>query len=189
MRLLIATLCLTLTLTLTAQNALACACCAEKGERFTQVDTLDAYAQGELAALVSAGPVQSFVTACDLECLRGVQNPQYNYEGTLSLQNGIAHLDLGLAGELDLPLGESLTRFAVDPTPFAEGPVASLYSEFRFVGPLIASDDFQAATGANAELILVGQTNWCWSAADLTHWILDVSGPEVEFRLFGQFQP
>jgi len=183
MRFLVGALCLTLP----AQSVLACACCVEKGERFEQTEALNDLAREEFSTLSGTTVAQVFVTACDLECVQGVADPQYEYAGDLTVTDGVFRLDFPGVGALSLPLGAEYARFGVDTDPFSEGPGLGLFSEFRFQGTLTADGDFSEADGTTASLIFSGQTNWCWSGADISHWSLDVIGPEVEFRLFGQF--
>ena len=67
-------LALSLALTAMAGQALACACCADRGERDVIEVTRDAYIEGEFGYLRSDGRAELFVTPCDLDCVRGIDD-------------------------------------------------------------------------------------------------------------------
>ena len=174
-------------LALAPTSAVACACCAEKGERYEFQSALADYEIEELARLVAKGRAQTFVTACDIDCVGGVENPQYDYDIALNITDTSVELQLPEAdASLSLSYGGTYTRYSVDTAPFSEGSSPDLFTELRFDGPLIATGDFAAANDLSAQFILTGTTNSCWSAEHFTHWSLDVESDAVNFRLFGQ---
>ena len=79
---------ITLLAILVPQMALGCACCMETGERFQQQWEVDSYAIVEFAQLENKGEIQLFTSSCDLECVRGITNPKYQYSGDLRLDGG-----------------------------------------------------------------------------------------------------
>ena len=172
-----------------ATQGLACACCADRGERNVIEVTRDAYIVGEFGYLRSNGRAELFITPCDLDCVRGIDDPAYDYAVTLDLSGWAMELSLSDgAGMLRMEFPYGLERFIVDPEPLRERPNVILYNEFRVQGVISASGIFTESDGAQAELVLAGQTNHCWSARDLSHWSLDVNGEMAEFRLFGGFE-
>ena len=180
---------LSLALSAMAGQALACACCADRGERDVIEVTRDAYIEGEFGYLRSDGRAELFVTPCDLDCVRGIDDPVYDYAVTLDLSGWAMELRLSDgAGMLRMEFPYGLERFVVDPEPLRDRPNVILYNEFRVQGVVSASGVFTESDRAQAELVLAGQTNHCWSAADLNHWILDVKGEIADFRLFGGFE-
>ena len=84
-----------------------------------------------------------------------------------------------------LTLGPPLARRLPGPDPMAQAPDAQLYSELRLAGEVTGSGDFAGAGPMEATLIFAGRGNMCFQAAGLTHWVLDVSGEGVSYRLFG----
>ena len=172
-----------------AGQALGCACCVDRGERDVQDVSRDAYIEGEFGYLRSNGRAELFVSPCDLDCVRGIDDPAYEYEVTLDLSGWAMELRLAdETGMLRMEFPYSIERFIVDPDPLTEQPNVALYNEFRIRGFLEASGVFAETDGAAGELVLVGKTNHCWSAVDLNHWVLDVKGEMAEFRLFGGFE-
>lgn len=175
-----------LLLGLPASPALACACCAEKGERVTQSFARGDYEDEELSQLGDLGTAQVFTTACGLECVVGIDGEAYEYAVALSLENGEALLRMSDgSGALRVALPPEIMSFAVDTDPLSDANHVVLYRELRMVGPVSGTGVFVAADGAQAEIILAGEGNQCWSAADFSHWLLDVRGERAEFRLFG----
>ena len=164
--------------------ALACACCADKGERMYHDQEIGDYEYSELTTIGAQGRAHVFTTACD-DCVEGIVNMQYDYPVHLIVDNNEVWIVLGEGSRISLPLPQSYTRFAVDMDPTKDGPPGLLFNEVRFKGTLNAHGDFAAANGAEGEFILTGRSNACWNAADFTHWSLDAKGEGVYFRLFG----
>lgn len=170
--------------------ALACACCAERGERFAYEVQVGGFEQGELARLSAEGPAKLFVTACGLECVKGLKDPQYEYGVTLSVNDAGLRFDFAdpdgdERGALQMGWPASYVFSGVDTDPMAQAPDAQLYSELRLAGEVTGSGDFAGEEPMEATLVFAGRGNMCFQAAGLTHWVLDVSGEGVSYRLFG----
>ncbi|MCP5036473.1 MAG: hypothetical protein GY945_02620 [Rhodobacteraceae bacterium] len=169
-----------------SQAAFACACCADPGERFTRSFTPDAYALEEFARLENEGPAQLFLTACGEDCVRGISEISFDYNVDWHLENHLLRVVThDPAGTIAVSLGDNVTRFSVDTAPMSHAMNTPLYTEFRFNGEIHADGIFANADGAVGDLVLAGETNHCWSADALSHWILQVSGEGADFRLFG----
>lgn len=174
-------------------KAAACACCAEPGARHLQSRALeeDDYYREELNLIALDGPAHTYVTACDLDCTKGMRDADYSYAATLTRTNDDWHLTLtgskGQIAGLSFTLPNHYTYFAVDTAPRAERPMVPLYKEFRFDISATGSGEFANSlpTGTPAQFILSGIGNECTSAQDFTHWRFDVNTETAEFALFG----
>jgi hypothetical protein len=175
------------------QNAEACACCAEPGARHLQTRALedDDYYRDELNLIALDGPAHTYVTACDLDCTKGMGAADYSYTVSLTRTADDWHLDLtgstGQSAGLSFALPNHYTYFAVDTDPRAERPMVPLYKEFRFDITATGSGEFAKGlpAGTPAHFILSGIGNECTSASDFTHWRFDVNTETAEFALFG----
>jgi len=176
---------LAILLSLCAETVLACACCADRADRLSEQMERQAYDDGEFARLRSIGPAWVHTTACGFDCVKGLEVGRHTYDLNLTIREGVLYLENAI-GVISLPLTGEFDHFAVDTDPFADGVDARLYREFRFAGEIEGSGMFSQTDGAKARLVLVGEGNSCWSAGDLRHWSLDLTGEKVDFRLFGQ---
>lgn len=171
--------------------ALACACCADPGQRSWGLQKLDGYIAGILSD-IQFGPVANlYVDPCDLECVEGVGDPSYTYD--LIVKRQAEGLNFALVGKdnesrgaIRLQLPDTIETFATDPAPDPSTMSPILYKEWRLATVPSGDGAFGAVTkGHTAELVLIGRGNSCDSDADFTHWILDARGDGVGFRLFG----
>ncbi len=175
-----------LALFLQIEAASACACCAEPGERYTELVEADEYIIEEFDRLTGERAAQLFLTDCGEECVLGISEFDFDYDVDWNIEDmQLRIVSQAPAGSIAMVLTETYDRFSVDTAPMSHKRSPSLYTEFRFTGEIRADGIFVAAEGAKAELVLAGQTNHCWGADDLSHWILQVNGPEADFRLFG----
>lgn len=170
--------------------ALACACCAEKGERFDYQIEMQEWELRELASRDVAQPAYLFVTACDLDCAKGIAGPQYKYGVEIAYAEAGVEFDLSdetgtHRGTIGLDWPTHYTYFGVDTDPMAAPPDPMLYLEMRLDGEAYGTGDFEQKTPLKAELIFSGRGNMCFSAGALTHWVLSITGDGVEYRLFG----
>lgn len=165
-------------------GALACACCAEHGERHLYALELGDWEASELGQLGAATEARLFVTNCGLDCVSGIDDPKLSYPVEIEIDAAEARFDFGAAGELRFEMPRAYTRFAVDTDPTAEGGQAPLYTEMWLSGTVSGTGDFAAGGGAG-DLVLSGTGNLCFDAARLTHWRLDVTAAGVSYRLYG----
>lgn len=172
-------------LTISAQSALACACCAERGDRVHDSIDRGEFEDEEFSKLRALGPALVYLSACGMDCVKGLDQSRDSFDLGLTMMDGKLHLE-NSAGAMSLILTPEFTSFAVDTDPFSEGNMTMLYRELRFSGVLTASGVFSDTDGAKAEFVLAGESNQCWMIENLTHWRLDVSGDNAEFRLFGR---
>ena len=175
-----------LVLIFSTQQALACACCAERGERALGPVSVSDYIGDELRGLSTAGPATVFTTACGLECAEGLRDDIYAYDLSFDWgHNWLTLTSTAPAGTLALHLPEDAEWFRVDTQPLSDTTTVTLYSEMRLRGEIRATGAFHAADGAEGELIIAGTSNACWSAYGATSWSVNAVGEGVDFRLFG----
>ena len=169
-------------------GALACACCAERGERFAYDMALGDYEIAQIATLKADGPAHLFLTACGMACVQGVRDPQERYSVQLeaapdALRFLLSDADGVARGSLSLTLPERFIYFGVDTEPLVQASGMTLYTEMRLPGRATGTGDFSGVEGA--ELVLSGPGNMCIGAKNLAHWRLELRGEGVDYRLFG----
>ncbi|QGX98179.1 hypothetical protein EI983_07760 [Roseovarius faecimaris] len=170
--------------------ALACACCAERGERYAYQVEMGGYERAELARLRADGAAKLFVTACGLDCVTGLTDPQLDYGVEISVDEGgvtfgFADAQGRARGGLEMAWPEGYVLSGVDTDPLSDAPDAQLYTEMRLTGTARGTGDFASDGPLSATLIYAGRGNMCLQAAGLTHWSIDVAGEGVNYRLFG----
>lgn len=179
--------------------SLACACCAEPGQRFVGAsrfgsDSLGAQTIGQLQP---DGKAQLYTTVADWEeQIRGLNNPDKSERYTVKLERDDKTWALkfsdnkGNSGVVIIALPKTFTYFAVDTAPGALPASASLqlYKELRVKGVMHGLGMFALRTRGlvRAELIFHGRGNGCTSPDQFTHWTLDVNGPGARYRLYGR---
>lgn len=169
-------------------QALACACCAERGTRETHLLSLEAFEQSEFARLQADSEAWVFQTACGLECVKGIETPQDSYDVTLGFSPGQVVFDMGTHGALVFEMPGTYLRSDVDTSPSATASAPAVYTELRMVGVVTGSQDFAGVGPNQAVLVLSGFGNMCLSADSLRHWSLEVRDEEIAFQLFGALQ-
>ncbi len=175
------------------QSAFACACCAERGERFLYKSELGHWELSEMAAVRAASPAQLFVSACDLECVSGISNPLYEYGVEVAVSEAGVDFDLSdeagrFRGTLSFDLPAEYTYFGVDPEPGKSEGEPLLFTEIRFKGDVYGSGDFAGTKAVEAELIYSGFGNMCIGPGNFANWSLNVVGDGNEYRLFGALE-
>lgn len=142
----------------------------------------------EIAQVTPTGPARLYLSACGLDCVHGIANPQSDYEVAFEVDENGLKLALGATGErgtIVFPWPESYTWFGTDTDLAAEG--GDIYTELRFRSAVAGSGDFAQEMAQEAELVLSGFGNSCITLRSFQGWILSVSGAEAEYRLFGTF--
>src|SRR5947207_3237878 len=103
-----------------AARAVACACCADPGERLEFTAVLQPFEWQELDRVRFGATANVYVTAAGLDGVRGIKHPQPSYR--LSLSRWVRYAPLGLSwelslrgkGKLELMLPHRATQFLVD---------------------------------------------------------------------------
>ena len=168
-------------------HALACACCADPGERFEYQVSFGEYERGELASLQADGPAFVFQTACGTDCIQGIDALQDEYDVSINVEESDLVFGIEGHGELTFEMPDTFTYYGVDLSPTEDAQPTVLYTEMRFRSRVITSGDF--SSGRSAELVISGEGNICISAQAMEHWRLSVSGDGVNYRLFGELSP
>jgi hypothetical protein len=184
-------LAIALSLATQASDALACACCSEPGERVESSGKLDPYEKPELERLRFAKTAHLYLTAAGFEGVSGIADPASTYALGFSRAGErwtFTFKDAkGAASTLAFTLPSKIESFFVDPrgrkASVAADPV--LYKEWRLEAPATATGSFAAKGSGTARLILHGRGNACTSADQFTAWTLEVNGPGIRYRLFG----
>jgi len=169
-------------------TALACACCADPGTRFQDEVELGEWEISEIARLAPMGPANLYQTACGLDCVEGIENPQTTYDVSIgTTDDGITFTlgdGSGPGGDLHFTWPDSYTWFGVDTSFAAEGDT-QIYTELRFRGTVAATGNFAQNGPLQAELVFSGFGNMCISTQSFSGWTLNVSDEAAQFRLFG----
>ena len=196
MRVLAATLS-ALTILAASDGAFACACCTNTGQRYVEVEALDAGRLEQIESLRFGNEARLFVGEGDPEGIAGIAEPAARYELTVSWdkarpgKTGIIFA-LGNSGEgagtLSLAVPQKISIFEVDPRDGEdEGMGPPLYKEWKLTGEVTGSGAFGGSGGPRQRLTLIlqGGGNSCTSAEDFTHWTLVMQGPKANYTLFG----
>ena len=186
-----------LALALPVSNALACACCADAGDRRISTVPIDDYNKDILNSFRFAREASLYLTA-DEEQSRGINNPDDSYDYfvdvNLAGENWVFSFSdqPGNVGTLTLAAGSLMRESAIDTKPETQtsdsySPV-ELYKEFELSGAVSATGIF--APGYTdllvGHLVFHGLGNGCSDASQFTNWTLSVTGPETDFRFFGK---
>ena len=170
--------------------ALACACCANKGDYLNVTEGVKNFEMGELLKLRFGSTANLRMTPAFPADVKGLKFVAGKYTVTqirhgrifvLTLKDGKGH-----SGTVSFVLPFSATKLQADvqdgKTAPGGGPL--LYREWSMRGQL--SGTALKSTG-QFRLILSGRGNACMNARDFRSWILQASGPQLRFTLFGKF--
>ena len=181
-----------------ARRVLACACCAEEGQRVEGQHELQAHELVELARVQLGATARLRTGAGDVaDYSKGIRDAAQSYVVTLARKSDkrgdqwtMAFREpKGKTGTLAFLLPKVVEEFFVDvrdgKTGGGGGPL--LYKELRLRMPIGGTGVFEPgmAAGTMARLVLQGRGNLCTEAEQLTHWSLAVSGPKAAYMLFG----
>lgn len=185
-------------------NALACACCAEKGTYSISTGKPSENDLEILQAMKFSETANLFMTEADFEIIKGLDDIKKELSSDANL---LPEFDLvnifaaktwkftiktkgGKTGTLTLPMPAQILKFKVDIHDGEDGGAGSplLYKEFRFKG------NVQSGTGLfNAGivkpttyfLVFQGRGNGCDDLRDFTHWRLEINGNRAQYAFFG----
>lgn len=181
-------------ITLFPSDALACACCTERG---TYSINTKKPAQFELDELkrIQFGTANLYLTAGE-DKIKGISPVGENYSPNGLLQNSVWKFDItdgaGKAGTLNLTKPVSMVEFMADlhdNEGGGNGPI--LYKEWRFKyrvqsGTGIFKNGIAPAT--EYFLVLQGRGNFCTNAEDFKNWRLEISGKKADYAFFGDLK-
>ena len=175
-------------------NALACACCAERGAYSISTRKPTSSEIDELKR-IQFKTADLYMDAASEENIKGISSIGGNYSLTGLLQNNSWKFDFkdeaGKTGTLNLTKPISMVAFMADiPNGKTEGEV-SLYKEWRFKYRVQSGTGiFQKGIAPATEyfLVLQGKGNVCTQAEDFTHWRLEVTGRRASYAFFGELK-
>jgi hypothetical protein len=177
----------------TLNDALACACCTNPGQRNVGTVKLDSGKLEEIQRLRFAATTQLFVGEGDAAYIKGITTPSESYELNAVWQKDqlvFAFRDKeGRSGTLSLRRPDMISIFEVDPRVDTSdgGTGPALYKEWKLTAKAAGSGVFSVGLGPSQLLTLVaqGHGNSCTSSIDFTHWSLVMQGPKANYTFFG----
>ncbi len=191
---------LILCLLFTSRSAFACACCVDPGFYSISMGKPSDYELGYIGEMRFDTVAQLYESEAGFDAIRGLDDLRKDEELGKSINltvlesfaGKIWRLNLtanGRSGSLALPMPKTMVRFKVDQHDNATGDEPSLYKELRFKG--IVGSGTGIFKSANAKptsyfLVFQGRGNGCDSAADFTHWRIELDGPKAEYSFFGK---
>ena len=179
------------------QQAGACACCTNAGQRYDGVEPLDPGKLEEIARLRFDRVAELFTgeSAPDMiEGIAGASSAHFGVRVTQGTERWVfAFRDKsGRTGTLTLALPKSISVLAVDPRRGERegGTGPALYREWKLTSAAEGTGMFAPGMGSGQRLTLVlqGWGNSCSGPAEATHWTLEVSGRVARYHLFGSLQ-
>jgi hypothetical protein len=178
------------------QEARACACCTNVGQRHEAVEALDSGTLEEIGRLRFAPEAKLFTAEADPDMVKGIAARWAQFDLGVKQEKDrwvFTFRDKdGRSGTLTLAMPKSIAVFAVDPRRDNRegGTGPALYREWKLTAPAMGTDIFAPGMGEGQRLTLVlqGHGNNCASASDFTHWTLVISGPVATYHLFGDLK-
>ncbi len=182
-------------------DALACACCAEKGDYRISTVKPDANTIELLGQMKFDAATALYMSNGGFDDIRGLNSIKAAYEANqsedfFSLGNVFAAKTWkfnfktkdGKAGTLNLPLSAQMVDFKADIHDSEEGEV-SLYKEWRFKGTAQSGNGFFTSGITKPTtyfLVLQGRGNRCDNASDFKNWRLEIIGKNADFTFMGK---
>jgi hypothetical protein len=189
---------------LATSNVFACACCAEPGLYSVLSTKPDSYMLGLLEEMQFGERAELYTDAAGFEAIKGLGDLEIDSGAGKNTDLSIVEVFLnrawrlnistggGRKGTLTLPIPLKMTKFKVDIHDTPEDRETLLYKEFRFSGRVSSGTGLLRMANTKPvsyTLIFQGRGNGCDNASDFTHWRLELSGPKVDFSLYGKLTP
>lgn len=179
-----------MTLSFNVSQALACACCAERGQYRISFAAPDTAALDLLKAIKFGTDAELYYGGGEIEEVLGLgsKSDKYKFAGAFAAKQWKFNFtdDKGKAGSLVLPMPSKMLMYSAD-IHDTEGEV-SLYKEMRFEGKASGTGFLKAGLTAPAKyfLVLQGRGNNCTNAEDFSHWRVEVTGAKADYAFFGE---
>lgn len=182
-----------------SSDALACACCADVGDRFVERVAIAQPEREIIDAIRFASVAEVAIASGSPEDVEGIgfqslplrmKVERVGDEWTFTLDDLVGNI-----GRLFFTLPSSVTRFEVDPhDPMARDHAAGgimLYKEWRLTTKAVGDGMLNGSVGGDqmATLILHGRGSHCAMIADFNAWSLVLYGARAEVELFGSLDP
>jgi len=178
-------------MTLFPSNALACACCAERGAYSIRTSKPSALELDQLKRIQFA-TANLYTTAGDPDDIKGISSLGENYSPSGLLQSNSWKFNLrdetGKAGTLNLTKPLSMVAYMVDTHDGDGAGEVVLYKEWRFKYRVQSGTGiFQTGIAPATEyfLVLQGRGNMCTQAEDFKNWRLEITGKKASYAFFG----
>lgn len=170
-----------------AGAALACACCADVGQRTEMVVVIDAFLASELerlrpepiAVIRNAAGGEDIAATLVIEKIEGVWVFSFT---TIN----------GAVGTLSARMPQTLDFIAVDETPTVARQNVELAKVATLASATVATGFFAGDAGtaaAQAIMSIEGRGNNCTDAAQFTGWRVDVNVGDDSYQIFGALGP
>ena len=186
-------------------EALACACCADRGDYSISVRKPNDYLLAEMEKIDFAPKATLYTTEAGLlpDVIRGLPADYYQDDNAAFSEDfGFSGLFAakqwkltfkdykGRTGNLLLTQPPTILRFAVDTHTDDAGANVTLYKEWRMQGVAKGAGIFQSGMAPNTKFFLVfqGRGNNCDSAADFSHWRVEITGAKASYAFWGQLK-
>ena len=174
--------------------ALACACCANRGDHSQTTERIKPFEVNELVRLRFGTTATLRMTPAFPAGVKGIRPLATRYRLSQARHARIFSLTFrdanGKTGTLGFVLPERATRLTVDlqdgRRSAGGGPL--LYREWRLEGRLTTSGIFAVGGSPRFRLVLQGRGNQCVNAHDFRTWIMQVSGPKAAYQFYGRFR-
>lgn len=186
-----------------------CACCAERGEHYTEQIKLDKEKLTLFQEMKMNKATDIYMSEAEEDWFKGIQsieNAYNDWAGSdttagnkfFSTQNSVTAKTWkfnfttrnGKSGTLNLAMPLKMESFGVDLHEGDEMSMVVLYKEYRIKGTVQSGTGFCSpglTKPATYTLILQGRGNFCENATDYTHWRLAVKGAAADYILMGTF--
>ena len=175
-------------------DALACACCAERGTYSISTKKPAALELDELKR-IQFGTADLYTTAGYPDDIKGIGTLGENYSINALLQGVVWKFNLkdgaGKTGTLNLTKPLSMVAFMADIHDGDGTGEVSLYKEWRFKYRVQSGDGIfrnGIAPGTEYFLVLQGRGNVCTQAEDFKNWRLEITGKKADFAFFGDLK-
>lgn len=172
-------------------QALACACCAERGTYYIRTSKPDNYVLGELQRL-QIKTTNLYTDNGYPETIKGISPLGETFTSSFLFQNNTWKFDFvdnnNKTGKLTLPMPTTMVDYRVDTYNDGE-PI--LYKELRFKFKLKSGTGiFQKgfSTANDYFLVFQGKGNMCTNAEDFSHWRLEITGAKADYAFFGELK-
>lgn len=176
-----------------SSEALACACCAERGQYSIRTLKPTALELDELKRIELA-TANLFMTAGE-DIIKGISPLGDKFSPSGSLQSGVWKFNIkddnGKAGTLNLTKPVSMVAFAADIHDGDGTSEVVLYKEWRFKYRVQSGTGiFQSGIAPATEyfLVLQGRGNNCTQAEDFRNWRLEITGKKANYAFFGELK-
>lgn len=174
-------------------QALACACCAERGFYSISYNHMTVYERDEIKKLRFDSTANLYMDAAGEDGIKGITNIADSYDLVSKFLNPNVSLTFKTGantGTLTLPLPAKMLRYKVDMHNTEGDGDPVLYKEWRFEGTTSGTGIFKGGIVAPTKyfLVLQGRGNVCDNASDFTHWRLEITGKKASYAFFGKLQ-